>query len=476
MAVLEPNYKPIKEAALKKRLQAFKESIEQSIKAEVNKACAVACTSDCWSSAAQESYITMTVHLIDNDWIQRSFTLDTTEIDERHTSENLANKMKNMFEEWKLNDKIIAIVTDNAANIVKAVQSMEQVQEKSNVTCAAHTLQLSVNNSLSSDDIQFLVTKASKIVGHFKHSNVAKYALKEKQKQLGLPMLTLLQSCNTRWNSTFLMLERLTKNRNPVMNVLADREVTTSAVAKKLEILESEWIAIEDLATVLEPIYMVTLVICNEDASISMVRPLMKKLLQEHMTLLDSDSEMIKNFKNTLLDVSKRRFDLELDTESDVVSTRQIASVLDPRYKDLDHENHNAKVAIRNAVKGLLKESTQYQDTENEVSKKKTALEFLYKRNGNKTNKIEDQWEAYLAEPQLKFDMDPYEWWKTRKDKYPSIEFLARKYLCIPATSVSSERCFSTAGNIVTFKRTSLLPCNVNMLVFLYQNRRLLKH
>lgn len=138
--------------------------------------------------------------------------------------------------------------------------------------------------------------------------------------------------------------ERLTQNRSPVMNVLADREITTGAAAEKLEILEREWIAMENLARVLEPVQIVNLVLCNEDASASMVRSLMEKLLQEHMMPLDSDSEMIRVFKNTLSDCLKWRFDLEWDSELNIASTKQIASMLDPRYKDLDHKSHNAKV------------------------------------------------------------------------------------------------------------------------------------
>jgi len=42
--------------------------------------------------------------------------------------------------------------------------------------------------------------------------------------------------------------------------------------------------------------------------------------------------------------------------------------------------------------------------------------------------------------------------------------------MAITATSVSAERCFSTAGNIVTRKRASLSPENINLLVFLHQN------
>ena len=40
----------------------------------------------------------------------------------------------------------------------------------------------------------------------------------------------------------------------------------------------------------------------------------------------------------------------------------------------------------------------------------------------------------------------------------------------IQATSVASERVFSTAGEIVTKKRSSLTPSNVNMLIFLHKD------
>lgn len=55
----------------------------------------------------------------------------------------------------------------------------------------------------------------------------------------------------------------------------------------------------------------------------------------------------------------------------------------------------------------------------------------------------------------------------------PLIAQIAKKYVCLPVTSVSSERCFSTAGNVVTPIRNCLSTENVNLLVFLYQNRKL---
>ena len=47
---------------------------------------------------------------------------------------------------------------------------------------------------------------------------------------------------------------------------------------------------------------------------------------------------------------------------------------------------------------------------------------------------------------------------------------MAQKYLGVVATSVPSERLFSTAGNVVTAKRSTLEPENVEKLVFLHDN------
>jgi len=66
MSIVEPNYIICKEGAIKQRLKGFKSSVEYLIKKELKDAKSVRCTSDCWSSIAQESYITVTAHFIDD--------------------------------------------------------------------------------------------------------------------------------------------------------------------------------------------------------------------------------------------------------------------------------------------------------------------------------------------------------------------------------------------------------------------------
>ena len=52
---------------------------------------------------------------------------------------------------------------------------------------------------------------------------------------------------------------------------------------------------------------------------------------------------------------------------------------------------------------------------------------------------------------------------------------LVRQVLCIPATSASSERVFSTAGNICRKKRTRLTPQNVDALTVLKHNTEIVQ-
>lgn len=62
-------------------------------------------------------------------------------------------------------------------------------------------------------------------------------------------------------------------------------------------------------------------------------------------------------------------------------------------------------------------------------------------------------------------DVDPKIWWPENIKLYPTLFKIFLKLSPVPATSASSERSFSHAGNIITDKRSVILPDNVNNLV-----------
>jgi hypothetical protein len=83
---------------------------------------------------------------------------------------------------------------------------------------------------------------------------------------------------------------------------------------------------------------------------------------------------------------------------------------------------------------------------------------------------------SYLAMVRPKrSDVDILKWWKENEQVLPLLSREARKFLCIPASSTSSERMFSAAGNIVTAKRYNLDPKTTQRLLFCQQNWKALK-
>ena len=77
----------------------------------------------------------------------------------------------------------------------------------------------------------------------------------------------------------------------------------------------------------------------------------------------------------------------------------------------------------------------------------------------------------YLQEEPIDPNDNPLAWWRNNQERFPLLSTVARKYMCICATSAPSERVFSVAGNVVTPLRSSLKPHKVNMLVFLACNK-----
>ena len=65
---------------------------------------------------------------------------------------------------------------------------------------------------------------------------------------------------------------------------------------------------------------------------------------------------------------------------------------------------------------------------------------------------------------------NPLDWWRDKEREFPNIAVIARRLLCIPATSAPTERLFSHAGLVVNKHRNRLDPENVNDVVFLHDN------
>jgi len=114
----------------------------------------------------------------------------------------------------------------------------------------------------------------------------------------------------------------------------------------------------------------------------------------------------------------ERRFFLDLSPTEQILS-EQIASFLDPRYKDLEHEALSTREEIRSRVKEILSMSDTINLNDKTLNNLRdqqkchsNALEYIYGTEFNDNDDLTKQFENYIAEPKLRFTLDSKEWWK----------------------------------------------------------------
>ena len=59
-------------------------------------------TTDIWTSFANDAYISLTIHFIDECWEMKSYTLATYSFPEQHTGDNIVEKLKEVLSEYDI--------------------------------------------------------------------------------------------------------------------------------------------------------------------------------------------------------------------------------------------------------------------------------------------------------------------------------------------------------------------------------------
>lgn len=409
------------------------------------------------------------------------------------------------------------VVTDNASNMTVAA---EELGTCLNVGCLAHTLNLACGKALKITSVSHLLARMRQVVGYFHRSAVATAILKEKQKLLQLPEHKLVIDVATRWNSAVDMISRYLEQQPAIYAALTSKELRKRE--KDISTLsERELTSAEELVAVLTPLKIATTALCEENVpTLSMIQ---HKLLNCIMKAGDDDSALIKQVKKEVVNDFSTRYQ-DSCTKKDLT----VATLLDPFFKstpflsDKDRleayheltvqavfslssvkskaavkvdtsevpqseatvelpalptfpdESHDDLHTVPSPAKKMRDETKESESVMNKPTRP-TAMSSLfgdiYMTRVQQPKSEQDICEAevsqYKKEPSINATGNPLTWWRQNNERYPSLAILAKKYLCIPATSVPSEKVFSTVGDIVTAQRSQRKSEHVDRLIFL---------
>lgn len=175
----------------------------------------VSLTLDIWSSRAHDSYIGITCHWLTDSFKLHEIVLEIGELDD-HCATDIVESVNSVLDKFNINQqKIFSITTDNGANVKSAIQQMGIT----NIKCAGHTLQLSVNLGLK--QVDELISKCKALVSILSKEKKRKQ-LREAQLQIAPGLkepLDVIKDIDTRWNSTFYSIKRLVHLRPAIMQL-----------------------------------------------------------------------------------------------------------------------------------------------------------------------------------------------------------------------------------------------------------------
>jgi hypothetical protein len=490
---------------ISRRLSLRLDAVDSELRGLMSSASSIALSLDGWTSQNSLPMLAINAHWMSSDFQQYRACIEFVEIEGNHSGENLANIVATALQRFHISDKVITITADNASNNdtlhrylhQKLSQSYDdyltetiiregtmKFTQNSQIRCFAHILNLVMKAILKSlyasshkeaCDLLNDVAKQSWKKIKVPSSPIAKLRIlvlwiarspQRIQKWDNRPGCTkaINYDVDTRWNSTFIMIERAEECRRQLEDTVND-ELEIEA----LRLTSDDWRQLSDIKKILAPFNEYTEYISRDSPSIHMAA----RLYEELHSMLLAIRERRGDWKNLSAEATILVSDgiSLLERYYDYVKCNDIyyiASILDPRIKTkwLKMLPDGEKIIVR--IRAFLKKAypAQKKPTSTALSANYKSLEYRFLEAFQPTQYdiSESDIDQYFDTPTISTGFDPNQsqtefirnWWKANKLEFPCMAKVAQDHLAIPAAEVDVERLFNGGRDILGIRRFSM--------------------
>ncbi|XP_077411679.1 E3 SUMO-protein ligase ZBED1-like isoform X2 [Vanacampus margaritifer] len=417
-----------------------------------------ALTTDLWTCAVTQPYMSLTVHFINNDWLLISRCIQTIYLPEDFTEVMMATILREVLESWELReDMLICVTTDSATNC----NSVLQLNEWNRLQCFGHCLQLAIENGLKTPyaqtqaDVKRAVEVCKQVASTISNSFKRRRNLAKAQVDLDLPVHQLKSENPTRWGSRQQMISRFIEQEKAVKQVLLEDSKVRHLIPTKEEMR-----TLESMNKALSPLMEFTDAFPGEETIKEGILTYLTDEYADDATekLLDMATLLDPRFKTAYIkqeriDLMKTRAAAEIELLVAGGETAAPAFAIPAPSAD-ECELPTAKKAKKSLSSYFKKASAPNCQGTSKPSRTSIELDLI----------------MYLQTADLDPEEDPRIWWRQHEVNFPLVAKLAKKYLCIPATSFPSEQIFGASESMMSWKRSCLKPGRVDQLVFVSVN------
>ncbi|XP_053179067.1 E3 SUMO-protein ligase ZBED1-like [Scomber japonicus] len=387
----------------------------------------------------------------------------------RRSRELIAEGLKEALLSWGLIEKkMVCITTDSGANVVKATS----LNNWTRLQCFGHRLHSAIGAAGKDKRVDRAVGVCKKVVSAFSYSWKKKSALSKAQERLHLPTHQLITESLTRWGSRQRMVARVLEQQKAITEVLSADKNTRHLIPtwQDIDVLES-------MNAALTPLLEFTDSLSGESyVTVSYVKPVLHLFRSNLLEVNEGDTQLTKEMKTKIMAYLDEKY-----ADPDTDDLLDMATLMDPRFKVQYIRPEKVGAIKMRAVSEVMKEGqgqslagpsegAANQGAEGGaaaaaaatpplplgVKKQRKSLGSFFKKQSQEEvdlsdeQQVESELETYLRCPDADSEAEPLDWWRLHEHNFPRLSQLAKKYLCIPATSTPSERIFSTGGNFKT--------------------------
>lgn len=379
----------------------------------------------------------------------------------KKTAENVIAAIEAKFHELNMERdllKKITFATDPGGHMKKALLNRK-------VNCAARMVNTILKLTFDKETLKNraphvldLINKCKYIVENFWHIGSTR-----------LLETTAEEEYASDWNTEFEMLYSIRENFNGVKDNLKESGESQHFVGISKHLLDR-------VIALLEPFKSLTLLLQAEKVPTIHLVLLHMHVLQEKLVRLLSE-ESNQEIRSIITNCLDNVFDVHYCPHK----IHKVSAFLWPKYKQMRYLNEPQREKVHDLVKKELIKMTEISQTELSDDSASGCEEMKPSVDDDILSKYADVHftEDHKPESQITMQMEMYQnacypennilhWWKHHGDEFPLLAKLARKFLCIPASSAASERFFSLANQVLDKQRTSLEAENLDAILFLH--------